>query len=505
MSDSSLFDKLKRIGKLPTPPGVVLRLLELTRQEDVLLKDIVDTIGMDPGLSAKILRFANSPMAGLPRSVTSLQQAVSLIGIRGVMMMALSFSLVSSKKSGECAGFDQRQFWAQSLACGVAARMLAERTKVHAPEEAFMAGLLSQIGRSVLAVGVPAAYSRVIVLAPRVPRDLPAVEFKALGGTYATVGAEILADWGIPSRLVEAIAAFRTIDPDSASVPLLAKLLDVAEVGAAYICLDTRGPMSDLDEFCTLAQRWCGVQREEALELIQTIARAVEDMRTLMEMPRGNTRSPSEIEAEVRDCVAELTLATSLENQDFQTENQELLRRATTDRLTGLKNRAAFDERMTIELERACRSGGKLALMMIDVDKFKLFNDAHGHLAGDCVLQRVATTLEETVRKVDFVARYGGEEFAIIVPDTSPNGAMYLCERLREAVEENQIEFEGKSLSVTISVGVAVFQSPDRALTATTAIKQADQQLYAAKQGGRNRVCVCIDGTAIRPAAAAAV
>ena len=90
-----LFTRLGKTGRLPTPPAVVIRLLELTRRSDVAVKELADTVAMDPGLSAKILRFVNSPLAGLSREVTSLNQAVALVGIRGVKMMALSFSVLA--------------------------------------------------------------------------------------------------------------------------------------------------------------------------------------------------------------------------------------------------------------------------------------------------------------------------------------------------------------------------------------------------------------------------
>ena len=123
----TLLKRLEACARLPTPPGAVVQLLELTRQPEVSVREIADTIGLDPGLSMKLLRFANSPMAGSVREITSLQHAVSLMGINGVKMMALSFALLSSDQAKGCERFDQRQFTLQSLSCGVAAQVLAYR------------------------------------------------------------------------------------------------------------------------------------------------------------------------------------------------------------------------------------------------------------------------------------------------------------------------------------------------------------------------------------------
>jgi len=185
-----------------------------------------------------------------------------------------------------------------------------------------------------------------------------------------------------------------------------------------------------------------------------------------------------------------------------QQRNEELLRRATTDQLTGLNNRAAFDQRIAVEVERARRSNTPVALMMLDVDKFKVFNDTHGHQAGDKVLQVVAQALEGTVRKVDFVARYGGDEFAVIAVDPEPKGSIRLAERLRESVEDEEVEWEGQTLQVTISIGVAALTKVPQGLKPAVITKLADAQLYNAKAAGRNRVEACIDGKPLAAAAA---
>jgi diguanylate cyclase (GGDEF)-like protein len=184
-----------------------------------------------------------------------------------------------------------------------------------------------------------------------------------------------------------------------------------------------------------------------------------------------------------------------LENQTMALQQEDLLRRATTDPLTGIGNRAAFDARMTLELERCARGGSPFALLMIDVDRFKKFNDSHGHQAGDRVLQMVARTLDNNIRKVDYLARYGGEEFSIVAPNTGEEGVAHLAERLRYSVENTTVTWDGKPLNVTISIGAAVFNEIADADDASMVIRAADAQLYAAKCAGRNRVCIASHAT----------
>jgi diguanylate cyclase (GGDEF)-like protein len=166
-----------------------------------------------------------------------------------------------------------------------------------------------------------------------------------------------------------------------------------------------------------------------------------------------------------------------------------LERESATDALTGLRNRRDFDRRWGEEVARARRIGQPLSLLVADVDHFKGVNDKHGHKAGDAVLAAVARVLLEVVRETDVAARYGGEEFAVIAPYTRPEAALRLAERVRQSVEERVAQALGGIAGggkVTVSIGVAGCENA--ALDCEGVFERADGALYAAKQGGRNRV-----------------
>ena len=161
--------------------------------------------------------------------------------------------------------------------------------------------------------------------------------------------------------------------------------------------------------------------------------------------------------------------------------------RATVDALTGLRNRRWLDETFARELARTDTSGQPVCLAMVDVDKFKKFNDTHGHRAGDDVLRGVARLMREHSRPNDLVARYGGEEFTVLFPDTPLDDALAACERLRRAVGSASFEHAGAALpTVTASFGLAQ-RKPGETLEALVA--RADAALYRAKEEGRDRVC----------------
>jgi diguanylate cyclase (GGDEF)-like protein len=173
--------------------------------------------------------------------------------------------------------------------------------------------------------------------------------------------------------------------------------------------------------------------------------------------------------------------------------NAELMRIARYDGLTSIANRRYFDEVLHQEFLRASRDRVPLALLMIDVDYFKSFNDAHGHLAGDNCLVRIAQAIQACVRRpADLVARFGGEEFAAILPGTTLQGAIERGEAIRQRIEAMDIETDilGQSARVTVSVGVSLIHPKDQGTSVKQLLDSADRALYEGKGSGRNSVRV---------------
>jgi len=175
---------------------------------------------------------------------------------------------------------------------------------------------------------------------------------------------------------------------------------------------------------------------------------------------------------------------------ELKTANEKLKLINTLDPITGLKNRRYFTRHLEQEYKRAHRAQKPVSVFMIDIDHFKNINDTCGHQAGDGCIIAVANTLTSVVRRPsDAVARYGGEEFTIILPDTNKEGAINVAERLRESIESLQLSFNGKNISLTVSIGIHS-EVPADNFDEEKALGLADQALYHAKETGRNRV-VC--------------
>jgi diguanylate cyclase (GGDEF)-like protein len=165
---------------------------------------------------------------------------------------------------------------------------------------------------------------------------------------------------------------------------------------------------------------------------------------------------------------------------------EEIFQLSITDGLTQVGNRKFFDETLEREFSRARRHGRPVSVLVVDIDHFKQVNDTHGHLTGDFVLRQVADAMKQRIRRDEILARYGGEEFAILVAETELAGAAQLAEDLRAAVETREIVFQETRIAVTVSIGCAELSPDDK--TASDLFQRADEKLYAAKRGGRNRV-----------------
>ncbi|MGI9430416.1 MAG: diguanylate cyclase domain-containing protein [Bythopirellula sp.] len=225
----------------------------------------------------------------------------------------------------------------------------------------------------------------------------------------------------------------------------------------------------------------------------------------------GNSTDGPAVEAAVTKILAaneKLQSRLAEAEQKIQTQAEEIQTQQTealTDALTKLANRRAFDEAIQKNIDSFSDQRKPFSLLIFDVDHFKQFNDTHGHQAGDEVLRSVGRTLIETCKTTDIPCRYGGEEFALILPNTRVDSARIAAERVRKAIEGMDVEFEGKNLKVTASIGVAeMLTGEDDAKL----IRRSDDGVYAAKEAGRNltywndgQQCLPISAAAPKPAA----
>ncbi len=512
MTDS-IIDRIRAAQNLPTLPAVAIEVLELVNDDDVEAHDLAGVIGRDPALAARILRFANSSLYGLPRKVATLQEALKILGRRTVRVMVLGFSVVDIVNRNKTGGFDYPSFWRRSLATASAARLLAEARCPPNADETFVAGLLADVGMLAAWQCAKDLYEPVLALISAGQMPLHDIEAHVLGVTHADIGAALLDQWGLPHALAavvkthhEPMEAFLFDDPAKAvvnrTVQAAAMIGDLMAsqptVDAIHECNDrvTHNLPIDLPALQDVLDRLHGTVTETA---------------ALLDVPVGRIPHYQEIQAEAISQLASLTVEMEIERADLarreeavrkklaelNSVNRELVQAAWRDSLTGVANRAAMEDRIAQACDHAQTQQCPLGLLLLDLDRFKKLNDTFGHQIGDEALRQVGKCLSRFADDAKFAARYGGEEFAMIVAGLSAIEFRELAEEIRRSIQQMRVRVGKRDIGITASIGAAHVQPHDPELVPERLIERADQCLYRAKQTGRNRVVCWISRTAL--------
>jgi len=493
---AELQQRLERCTTLPSVPAIAVRVLQLCQSEDLDLRQVAEVLGRDPALTAKVLRMVNSPALGLRQTVSTLPHAIALLGLNSVRTLALSFSLVRDLRKGRDSGLER--YWKRSLASAVAARELAVALRFPAPDEAFLAALLQDIG--VLAMG------RVLggdygVVAERASDDharLGEIERSAFGTDHAAVGAWLLTSWNFPLPLRRAVGASHQA-PSSAPPQArddIDRLMKIVRMSGALADIWVRDDAALALKLAQEAARSVLGWNEAMLEpVLARTAAAIPAVAELFDLKLGSSDEIASILEQATETLVNVTLRASRQADmarvaidDLKERSRVIEEASQRDKLTGLYNRARFDEYLNEQFAQVQRTGKPLSVIMVDVDHFKQVNDTHGHPAGDRILIAVSGSLGGRLRPRDLTARYGGEEFVLILPETDAAGAKVVAERTRQKVEGLATDAGVKEpVRVTISLGCATF-GPASYANARELLGAADRALYAAKRGGRNRV-----------------
>ncbi len=495
--EKELPDVLTQAENLPSLPAVAMEVLRLTQDENSTIDDLADCLSRDPALAAKLLKLSNSSLFSMGQEITTLQRATMVLGMKTVKLMSLSFSLASDiPREGSEGGFDFSNYWRRSLVSSVAARSLAQLVDSKLGDEAFLAGLLIHFGRLVMARALTEEYEELATDCGGWPS--PEEEEQRLGFNSLDLCATLLKSWELPELIYMAVGYWNraeelpeNVDPH---VRELAQLLECTSLIEGILCNEQSG-----EPFATLNKQACEhfeLQESQIEPFLIGLESGIAEAAEMLSIQLPDGHSHEEIMNQARLQIVNVSLGTVVdleqakrENESLEDEVKHLETKATTDKLTGLPNRAAFDEFLLSHASNRIR--GKvpraLGLVMLDVDHFKNFNDTYGHQAGDEVLRTIGAVFNRMTRKGDLSARYGGEEFAVVAPMANTLGLKTLAERLRMAIEKEVVEWEGQRLQVTASFGAACIAEFTSEEDVDRLIQLADSYLYKAKENGRNR------------------
>lgn len=495
--NEQLLERVLQSPRLPSLPTIALEVIELVQQKNVDIKQIADTIKMDPALSSKILKTVNSSFYGQAYSISTISHALVVLGLNSVKTLALGFSLVNNLADQGGDGFDHMEFWKRSLFTATASKALAQKAGVVQQEEAFLGGLLQDLGMLTMNQTLGNEYNTLIAKTHNVHAKLLEMELAELDLPHTEVGAKLAESWSLPALLCGAIRHHH--DPDAAELDVkqVVQCVALGNLVADVFVLPEAESGQALEEYKAKADQWCGIPAEDGEELLKDIHKQTKEMQRLFDLPTGGLGNADQILDSARDALMNLTMqahqqSDQLEQQakTLQEQNQTLESKAYTDQLTGSSNRRAFDE-FVEEQFQAATADAPVTILFMDIDKFKVFNDTHGHAIGDEVLVKFAQTVEKAVGDNGRVFRYGGEEYSVISPATDRKAGAQLAEHVRKTVESDCkiTKDDGTELGVTCSIGVACHEG-NTFKNADILIKASDKGVYAAKEGGRNCVRV---------------
>jgi diguanylate cyclase (GGDEF)-like protein len=483
-----LLERIKSCPTLPSLPAIAMQVLDLAQKQEVDIAEIARIISKDPALSGKILRTVNSSFYGRAQAVSTISHALVILGLQSVKTLVLGFSLVGNLSKSKSKGFQHLVYWRRSVYAATAARSIASKLGIVQQEEAFLCGLLADIGMLVLDQVLGEEYGEIVQQAAT-HSQLPSIEQKALGINHAGVSRMMAEQWKLPPLLATPIGAHH--DAGSVGDSQLRKLTEIVQFASrcADVFVDADAARA-IAEVRQVAQTVHHLDQATTDALLSEISAKTKEIAPLFEINLGALDSYDNVLKRANEALVQITLQSQVEAMSLQQQNTRLKQQALTDRLTGLANRAAFDQQSQALWNEAQAAGKTLCLLMIDLDKFKEVNDRYGHPTGDEALRASGKVLKSAARPQDVAARYGGEELALLLPDTPRAIAAVIAETVRKAIEGKPIRSGPTTLRVTASIGVASWEPGSPLKTLAHLVKAADLGLYNAKHTGRNRVKV---------------
>lgn len=494
---NSVGSRLQTLGDLPSPPHLLTRMLELARDPRSDLQTLAREIGTDPGLAARVLRTANAAHYAQARTVETLPHALSLIGFDPALTMCLGHVIAGAMLALRQGHAEPGQVWRRALLAALAARCVAEVVDPRRAEFMFTAGLLQDLGITVIEQLQPGFYAELAPDASHEARTL--YERERLGMDHADVGCALLEHWQLPPALCAAVGASHAPQADAtdAAAAMLAKVVALGgDLADALLAGERRSALRATYE---RAAELLGLNASQVSAVLARVVALNRETSTLFEVPLLST---PELLAVTADATALLITRATLASQDAATLGARvadaeqrarlLLERSQRDPLTGLYNRAHFEHALAAHWAQPREAAPPLAVILIDLDCFKRVNDAHGLQAGDEVLQGVAGMLERSAGEEALVCRYDGAVFTVLLRDVTARAAVAVGQQLLEALRSHAfvISASSSAVAVTASAGL-VMQRPElRHDTTDELMAAADAAVHTAKRMGRNRLVV---------------
>jgi diguanylate cyclase (GGDEF)-like protein len=470
---------------------------------EVSFAELSRCIQHEPALATEVLRLANSSAYSSGKEVSSVHQAVLVLGSRTIRNMAVSCAVRAAIGDVVAPGFDINRFWENSLRRAILAQILAQRVGGVDDVDAFTVGLIQDVGTLLLAVRHPHR-AAALDAATRLPGNERLVREVALTGeNHPHALSEAAKDWQLPEDLVTAVRFHHnpTAARPGTRLRRLVEVCHVADALADIVQVDPKhGPLLIATDVVERLQLSAPLKMDEVIgelgprmeELANDFGFRLTKQPNFTEVVVRSNRLLLEMTSQYEDLVREKELLVNRqqkllrETEALRTElekaNSRLAHLVATDVLTGLASRRAF---VSTGQQILGESTEPLVFLLLDLDHFKHVNDTFGHRGGDAVLQEVARRIRGVLPAGTPAGRIGGEEIAVLMENCNRIEGLRWSEKVRNAIAENPIWFDGHAIQVTASVGAASWEA-EGSRDYDHLFGSADQALYASKNAGRN-------------------
>jgi len=452
---------------LPSLPTVALEVLDLASRDDVDLRDFEKTIERDQAMSVRILRAVNSSYYGLGRRCGSIRQAVAYLGIQTVKSLVLGFSLERAMDFGDDEiTFDFTSYWRRSFITSSAARAFSMVSNGVDTEEAFIAGLIHDIGM----VGAWRVhgdrYLQMIDMAHGDHDELMRIEHRVLDMDHSRLGSLMAEFWRLPSEIVDSISNHHENPVSMSKSDDMVKVVRLSVMLVDFLERVQGHSASDLTDIENTALQWFGIDRETFVDLVESIVCDAGDLAKALKIDAGRMPPVEAILHRAKRLSEEIP-----GNDEFRIENTDL---DSIDSVTGLPGRDALVSDLescfrTTRCSKGDLGSSNISLLLIGIDEVRRINEELGDLGGDCVLSHVADVVREVTDPVIGmvgVYRFVGAEIVLILRGHDEHATMEIGESIRRFIAHKPVRIDGRDgdsdfMTVKTTIGIGFHRSGD--------------------------------------------
>ncbi|MGH7149412.1 MAG: sensor domain-containing diguanylate cyclase [Planctomycetota bacterium] len=482
--DLDLVGQIRNQRTLPTLPPIALDVVQLCGRDDVSLEDIARAVMRDPALTSRLLRIANSVAFGRPRQIGTVPHAISLLGLSTVRVVALASALIDNVEHRRIPEFDYEGFWRNSVAAALAARSFSELSAKPHPDEAFLAGLLQDLGLYGLADALMDRYLSLLQSAQEQGLDLAPLEEERLGVNHADISAALLESWGFPDRIVEAVR--RHTHPSSVLPPPTEadEIATAAHLGELAAATFRRPTAAVLEALSRQARDRLGLDEDRVAEVLLYVHRNVEETSRALNLNVGTADELRLIRRQIEEILKGAAKPPSDPRQTGKQEEAFSDIAARVDPVTGLLNRGAIERELLKAFEDPADSGEGFAAIVFSV---AAADRKTGEEIPEELLKAVSHVLKVSLPSTARMGRYTPDAFLLVVPDVTDGAAHDLAERVvRNVGAMEALQKSGRSRAL-LHAGIS-WVGPGDEKVATEVLREATHALSWARQTGPNKI-----------------